>query len=117
MAEAYLNHFYGNRYEAYSAGTHPTKINPIIVEVMAEDGIDLCNARSKSIEEFLDWNFDLVVTVCDHAKDDCPFFPGDELVHRSFKDPSVINGSEIEGLNQVREIRDEIKKWITIFFK
>ena len=117
ISEAYLNHLYGDTYEAHSAGTHPTKINSSVVKVMIEDGIDLSEAYSKSIDEYLDWSFDLVVTVCDNAKDDCPFFPGDEIVHHSFKDPSSIHGSEDEVLNQVREIRDEIKKWIIIFFK
>jgi arsenate reductase len=59
----------------------------------------------------------LVVTVCDNAREACPVFPGDELIHHSFKDPSAIHSSEDEVLSQVREIRDEIKKWITLFFK
>jgi arsenate reductase len=117
MAEAYLNHLYGERYEAHSAGTHPTKINPFVVKVMAEDGIDLSDARSKSIEEYLDWDFDLVVTVCDNAREACPIFPGDELIHRAFKDPSTLEGSEDEVLRQIRKIREDIKKWIKTLFK
>ena len=117
MAEAYLNHLYGDNYDAHSAGTHPTKINSSVVKVMIEDGIDLSKACSKSIVEYLDWSFDLGVTVCDNAREACPVFPGDELIHHGFKDPSAIHGSEDEVLSQIREIRDEIKKWITIFFK
>jgi len=117
MAEAYLNKLYGDRYQASSAGVHPTRINPHVVKVMAEDGFDLSGARSKSIEEFLDMNFDLVVTVCDDARESCPVFPGDELVHHGFRDPSTLKGSEDEVLAQLREIRDEIKKWVKEYFK
>ena len=117
MAEVYLNHYYGDRYKAYSAGTHPTNINPNVVKVMAEDGFDLREAKSKSIEEFLDWDFDLVITVCDDARETCPIFPSGELIHQAFKDPSSIVGSENELLDQVGEIRDEIKNWVKTYFK
>jgi len=117
MAEAYLNKFYGDRYEAQSAGTHPTKINPYVVKVMAEEGVDLSDAGSKSIYEYLDQNFDLVVTVCDGAKESCPVFPGDELIHHGFEDPSSLTGTEEEIMAQVREIRDEIREWIKEYFK
>jgi arsenate reductase len=117
MAEAYLNKLYGDRYEAYSAGIHPTRINSYVVKGMAEEGIDLSGARSKSVEEYLDREFDLVVTVCDGAREECPIFPGGELVHHGFRDPSTITGSEEEVLAQVREIRDEIKGWVRDYFK
>jgi arsenate reductase len=117
MAEAYLNRLYGDRYEASSAGVHPTSINPRVVKAMAEEGIDLSGARSKSVEEFSDSNFDLVVTVCDSARESCPIFPGDELIHHAFRDPSALRGSEEEVLAQVRMIRDEIKAWVKEYFK
>ena len=117
MAEAYLNRLYGDRYEAHSAGITPTRINPYVVKVMAEEGIDLSGARSKSMDEYLDRNFDLVVTVCDSARESCPIFPGDELIHHAFRDPSTLRGSEDEVLAQVREIRDEIREWVTEYFK
>ena len=117
MAEAYLNKLYGDRYEAYSAGIHPTRINPNVVRVMAEEGVDLSGARSKSVEEYLDRNFDLVVTVCDSARESCPIFPGDELIHHGFRDPSTIEGSEEEVLARVREIRDEIREWVKDYFR
>ena len=113
MAEAYLNHLYGEHYEARSAGVTPTKINPNVVKVMAEEGIDLRNARSKDIDEFIEFNFNLVITLCNDVKENCPVFPGDKLDHHSFRDPSSIDGTEEEILVHVREIRDEIKKWIT----
>ena len=117
MAEAYLNKLYGDRYEAHSAGIHPTRINPHVVKVMAEEGIDLSGARSKSVEEYLDRDLDLVVTVCDSAREACPVFPGGELIHRGFRDPSSVTGSEEEVLVQVRRIRDEIKDWVKEYFK
>jgi len=116
MAEAYLNSLYGDRYEASSAGIHPTGVNPHAVKAMAEEGIDISDARSKSIEEYLERNFDTVVTVCDDARESCPVFPGDELVHHGFRDPSALKGSEEEVLAQVREIRDEIKTWVKEYF-
>jgi len=117
MAEAYLNRLYGDRYEASSAGTRPTRINPHAVKVMAEEGFDLSGARSKSVEEYLDTDFDLVVTVCDGAREECPIFPSGELVHHAFRDPSTITGSEEEVLKQVRAIRDEIRDWVKEYFK
>jgi len=117
MAEAYLNRLHGDRYEAHSAGVTPTRINPYVVKVMAEDGVDLSGVRSKSVKEYLDRDFDIVVTVCDDARESCPVFPGDELVHHGFRDPSTLKGSEDEVLAQVREIRDEIKKWVKEYFK
>jgi arsenate reductase len=83
-----------------------------VVEVMAEIGIDISDNRSKSIEEFRGENFNYVVTVCDSAREACPFFPGEKIVHQSFEDPSQFNGSEKEILKQVRKVRDEIKEWI-----
>jgi arsenate reductase len=117
MAEAFLNNAYGDRYEAKSAGITPTCINPIVVKVMAEEGIDLSNARSKDMEEFMGDNFDLVITLCEDAKENCPVFPGDELDHHGFRNPSSAMGSEEEILVFVREIRNEIKEWILTRFQ
>ena len=73
MAEGLLNHLYESGYEAYSAGTRPSIVNPFAIKAMAEIGIDISGRRSKGIDEFKDMNFDCVVTVCDHAKETCPF--------------------------------------------
>jgi len=116
MAEAFLNNYFGNQYEAKSAGTQPTSINPFVVHVMAEEGIDLTHARSKSMEEYLEMDFNLVVTVCDGVKEACPVFPGDELIHHGFEDPSSLEGNETQVLEKTRIIRDEIKKWILDYF-
>ena len=112
MAEGFLNALYGDKYEAYSAGIKPTKVNPYAIRVMAEIGVDISTHRSKSIKEFHGKNFDYVVTVCDHAKEVCPFFPGEKVLHHSFPDPSTFKGSEDKILEEVRQVRDEIKKWI-----
>ena len=112
MAEAFLNKLCGDRYKAKSAGITPTQINPYVVKVMTEIGIDLSTRRSKSILEFQGKTFDFVVTVCDAAREACPFFPGEKEIHKSFPDPSAFKGSEEEILRKVRVVRDEIKKWV-----
>ena len=116
MAEAFLNAFYSDRYKGYSAGIGTTKVNPYVVKVMAEIGIDISMHRSKSIEEFYGEIFDYVVTVCDGAREVCPFFPGDKVLHKSFEDPSEFVGTEDEILEEVRRIREEIIDWIEITF-
>jgi len=112
MAEAFLNKLHGDRYEAYSAGIEPSKLNPYIVKAMAEMGIDVSNQHSKSIKEFQEQKFDYVVTVCNHAKENCPFFPGKKIIHKTFEDPAKFKGSEEEIMKKVRRVRDEIRKWI-----
>ena len=113
MAEGILRTLYGDRYEAYSAGTQPTKVNPYAIKVMSEIGIDISNHRSKSAEEFRGKEFDYVVTVCDNAKEACPFFPGGKTyLHKGFKDPSEFKGNENEIVAEFRRVRDEIKRWI-----
>jgi arsenate reductase len=116
MAEAFLNALCGDRYEAKSAAITPTQINPYVAKAMAEIGIDLSTHRSKSILEFQGKTFDFAVTVCDAAREACPFFPGEKEIHKSFPDPSAFKGSEEEILRKVRVIRDEIKKWVETTF-
>jgi arsenate reductase len=117
IAEGLLNTIYGSLYEAHSAGIEPSKVNPYAVEVMKELGIDISNNRSKSIEEFRDANFDYVVTVCDNAKEACPFFPGKKILHKSFEDPAEFEGNIEETLAIFRKVRDEIKNWIQETFR
>lgn len=117
MAEAFLRHFYGQDYEALSAGTEPRGVHPLTFRVMTEAGIDISSQRSKSVEEFLNREIDLVVTVCDSAKESCPFFPyGKKRLHQSFADPATAQGSEEEGLRVFRRVRDEIRDWVKEFF-
>lgn len=113
MAEAIVNHLYGDRYQAYSAGTEPTEVHPFARRVMAELGMDIGQQRSKSIEEFSSRDFDWVVTLCDHARETCPVFPaGYKRVHMGFKDPAAAEGDEEEMIESFRTVRDEIRDWI-----
>lgn len=116
MAEGFLKTFYPEEYEVFSAGIEPTYVNPYAVKVMNEIGIDISNHRSKSVYEFTNENIDIAVTVCDSAKENCPFFPARKIVHKSFKDPASFEGTEEEKLELFREVRDEIKDWIINFF-
>jgi arsenate reductase len=117
MAEAFLRHFFSDYFEAYSAGSKPTTLNPYVVKVMEEIGISMKDHYSKSVTNLIGENFDYVVTVCDEAKESCPFFPGAKnYVHRSFPDPSEAKGTEEEILEFVRGVRDEIKNFIIEFF-
>ena len=113
MAEGLVNAFYGDRLEAHSAGTEPSRVNPLAIRVMAEIGIDISGHHSKGVEEFLDQDLEYVVTVCDHANETCPFFPGGkERIHRGFQDPAAAEGSEDEKLAVFRRVRDEIRHWL-----
>ncbi len=104
---------YGEFFEVFSAGTKPSTVNPYAVKVLKEIGIDISNNRSKSIDELGKEEFDYVVTLCDSAKESCPVFPNSrKRIHKSFKDPSDLKGSEDEILLGFRLIRDEIRNWI-----
>ena len=117
MAEALTKTYLSNSYKAFSAGTTATKVNPYVVKGLNEVGIDTSKLWSKSINEFKGKKFDVVVTVCDSAKETCPFFPGKQVMHKSFADPSKFKGTEEQIMQQVRKVRDEIKKWITKTFQ
>ncbi len=109
MAEALLRRRWGPDVEVVSAGTRPTAVNPHTVRVLAEVGIDWSAARSKPLTAFVGRSFDLVVTVCDAAREACPVFPGARRqLHWSFEDPAAAVGSEAERLAVFRRIRDEI---------
>jgi arsenate reductase len=113
IAEGIINKLYGDRYEAFSAGIDPSEVNSIAIQVMSEIGIDISGHYSKSIEQFVEQEFDYVITVCDHAKETCPFFPGGkERIHKGFADPAAIDGTAEEKMAGFRRIRDEIKQWI-----
>jgi len=117
IAEGLLRALRGDKYEVYSGGVEPSYVNPHAIQVMTELGIDISKHRSKSIEEFKGISFDYVVTVCDHAKESCPFFPGEgKRIHKNFQDPSRLVGAESEILTGFREVRDQIKDWIESTF-
>ena len=110
MAEGLLRHFYRDRNEAYSAGINPTDLNPYAVRVMHEVGIDISHQRSKSVDEFLNRELDTVITVCDHAKESCPLFPGNvKRLHWGFRDPAEAKGDEESVLSVFRKVRDQIR--------
>ena len=113
MAEGFINGLIDDRYEAWSAGTEPSEVNPYAIKVMEEIGINISSHYAKSVGEFLEMEFDYVVTVCDHAKGTCPFLPGGkEVFHKGFEDPAAFKGNEEEKVATFRRIRDEIKDWI-----
>ena len=113
MAEGLVNALYADRLETSSAGTVATRVHPAAIKAMTEIGIDISGHRSKSLDEFIDRKFDLVVTVCDDAARDCPFFPGaKDTIHRAFKDPAACSGTDEEVLACFRRSRDEIRAWI-----
>ena len=97
MAEGILGHLSGGRIEAYSAGSQPSQLHPLAVQVLAKMGIDISQQRSKHLDEFRGQTFDYIVTVCDRIRESCPTFPGDpECVHWSFIDPVAVEGSDKE---------------------
>ena len=117
MAEGLLNHLRGDRYQAYSAGTEPGSVHPLAVKVMAEIGIDISTHRSKHVREFVDREMDLVITVCDNAREACPFFPGaKESRHKSFPDPVTAGSNAEEKLAAFRATRDAFHFWIEKHF-
>ena len=116
MAEGFLRHMAGDRFEVFSAGVKPIAINPFAIKVMAEAGIDISEHRSKSVMEFIDQSFDYVITVCGNAQKTCPVFPGEhEKIYWDLEDPAASEGSEADKLPVFRKVRDEIKKNILTF--
>lgn len=134
MAESLLRHIYGEKYEVFSAGATPTRVNPFAIKAMAERRIDISKHRSKSIEEFRDVDLDLVVAVCASGpKVVCPFCSSplvggrpeiiDETLsrakhylHKPFSDPSDVEGGDEEKLTAFRRTRDDIEKWVQEYF-
>jgi arsenate reductase len=134
MAEGLLRHFYGDKYEVFSAGSSPTQVHPLAIKAMAEIKIDISKQTSKSIEEFRNKHIDVVASVCrSSAKVICPFcsspiirgrpeiinmtLPGAKhYIHHGFSDPSEMGESHEEKLAAFRRTRDDIKKWILNYF-
>lgn len=116
MAEGWARALLTDTVEPYSAGIETHGLNPSAVRVMAEVGVDISTQTSKSLGDVGSLDFDYVVTVCDHARESCPLFPGKAVVlHRSFDDPPFLarsSGSEEETLDHYRRVRDEIRSYI-----
>ncbi len=113
MAEGIARHLLGDRFEVESAGTHPSIVRPEAITALADIGIDIRGHRSKSVEEFAGHAFDYVLTVCDNANENCPYFPATtELIHHSFDDPAAAEGDPEQRLQAFRRVRDEIRSYI-----
>lgn len=113
MAEGLLRSMYGDRFEVFSAGTNPWRVNPFAIEAMKKAGVDISSHRSKSIDEFMEVEIDYAVTVCDNAKESCPYFPEAKvLLHHSFSDPAALTGGDEVILAEFERVRDEIRVWI-----
>lgn len=112
LGEGLVNYYFGDQWEAESAGTEQTFVKPFAIQAMAEAGIDISHQTSKTIDVFQERLFDVVVTVCDSARETCPFFPGKNVVHHSFVDPSNAEGTDADKLAAFCRTRDEIKAWL-----
>jgi len=116
MAEAFLRELKADRFEAYSAGLNPIRLDPMAIKVMQEIGIDISKQRPKDVSEVKDLEFDYVITLCDNAQKMCPYFPAKKkFFHKGFEDPPVLAAKardEDEVLEIYRRVRDEIKSFV-----
>lgn len=118
IAEGYLRYFAGDRAEIYSAGVETHGVNPRAVATMTEDGIDISKHTSNNIAEYSGIPFDYVITVCDNAKERCPFFPSSAMLfHENFPDPAKATGTEEEIMAQFRAVRGMIKSYAEKFIQ
>ena len=110
IAEGYLRYFAGEKAEVYSAGIETHGVNPCAVETMKEDDVDISNHTSNNADEYRNIDFDYVITVCDNARERCPYFPTKAVkLHQNFPDPAKMQGTETEIKNEFRHVRDMIK--------
>ena len=116
IAEGYLRYFAGDKANMYSAGIETHGVNPKAIEIMKRDGIDISKHTSNNINEYTDIDFDFVITVCDNAKEACPYFPTRAVkLHYNFPDPAKAKGTEEEVMEQFREVREMIRSYIQNF--
>lgn len=116
LAEGYLRHFAGRNAEIYSAGIETHGVNPRAIATMLEDGIDISGHTSNNIDEYRNIDFDYVITVCDHAQENCPYFPSRaQRFHHNFPDPAKAKGSEEEITEQFRQVRQQVKEYMQQF--
>ena len=113
MAEGWANHLCGEKIVGFSAGVSPGRVNERAISVMKEAGVDISGHRSKHVDDLVGLDFDLVVTVCDNAKQQCPLFPGKaKVVHNKFDDPSEVIASDDVVMSEFRRVRDEIRDFV-----
>lgn len=116
IAEGYLRYFANNKADIYSAGVETHGLNPKAIETMKEDGVDISNHTSNNIDEYYNLDFDFVITVCDNAKERCPFFPTKaKKFHHNFPDPAKATGTDEEIKEQFRQVRQLIKDYCSQF--
>lgn len=116
IAEGYLRSFAKERADIYSAGIETHGVNPKAIATMEDEGIDISNHTSNHIDEYRNIDFDFVITVCDHAKENCPFFPAKaRLFHHNFPDPAKAIGSEEEIIQEFKQVRNRIKDYCKQF--
>ena len=116
IAEGYLRYFLGDKAEVYSAGVETHGVNPRAIEIMKEDGIDISKHTSNHIDEYAGVDFDFVLTVCDNARERCPFFPTKaKKFHQNFNDPAKTTGTEEAILQEFRAVRETIKEYCSTF--
>lgn len=118
IADGYLKHLLRDKANVYSAGIETHGVNPRAIITMKEDGIDISNHTSNHVDEYLNIDFDFVITVCDNAKERCPFFPSKaQKIHQNFTDPAKATGSEEAILQEFRTVRQTIKEFCEQFSK
>lgn len=116
IAEGYLKHFAGNKANVYSAGVETHGVNPRAIATMKEDGIDISGHTSNHIDEYRNIGFDFIITVCDNAKERCPYFPSNAVkFHYNFPDPARATGTDEEIMEQFRSVRQQIKDYCEKF--
>ena len=116
MAEGYLKYFAADKAIVYSAGVETHGVNPLAIASMKEDGIDISGQTSNNIDEYLDIAFDIIITVCDHARERCPYIPGNaRRFHHNFPDPARATGTPEDIMKQFNAVRDEIKSYCKAF--
>jgi arsenate reductase len=118
IAEGYFREFLGDKAEIYSAGIEVHGVNPFAIAVMQEDGIDISDHTSNNVNEYSDINFNYVITVCDNARERCPYFPSSaKKFHHNFTDPEKAKGTDDEVMVQFRKVRDMIRDYVINFIK
>ncbi|RYD87066.1 MAG: arsenate reductase ArsC, partial [Sphingobacteriales bacterium] len=118
IAEGYLQHFAGHAAKVYSAGIETHGVNPKAIATMADDGIDISHHTSNHVDEYLHIPFDYVITVCDNAKENCPFIPTNaQRFHQNFPDPAKATGTADEVMAEFNRVRDLIKAYAIEFIK
>ncbi|OOQ61990.1 arsenate reductase ArsC [Mucilaginibacter pedocola] len=116
IAEGYLRYFAGDKATVYSAGIETHGVNPRAIEIMKRDGLDISNHTSNNVDEYADIPFDYVITVCDNAKENCPYFPTKAIkLHQNFPDPAKATGTDEQIMEQFREVREMIRKYARNF--